>query len=431
MKNFFLKKLLLGNNVILNIIYGALYIVLYSHVWKKYCVPVWHAYYYENVAHSSAYEMAGYLVALFPVVFYRGIKNTSSWISVILYYFGYVPIILGTLFNYSETNDYNIVGYWVVLCLFMSLYFLADRSKWKTSYKKKTVPLNRVWAFVAISFVILLATNYSRMRLVSLDNVYDLRLQEGNWGGPLVGYIAAWAGTFTFPFVFCYGIYYHNKKCIIIGALLFVFQYSIFGLKSQLFAPLILLGLYKFFEWQEKWDLNLLPLFTIGISILSLWFMDNLDNPSIYLLAAVFLMRTLTISGCLFAGWYLPFFQSHPYTYFQHINFVNAITGGNPYAGKAIGTVVSEGGMNANAVFWAMDGITAGGVVGVFVVSLLFLIFLYYINSITTESNLRFVCILFVMPTIALLNVSFFTFLLSEGVLLIILTMFCVKLPDD
>ena len=87
--------------------------------------------------------------------------------------------------------------------------------------------------------------------------------------------------------------------------------------------------------------------------------------------------------------------------------------------------------MNANAVFWAMDGITAGGVVGVFVVSLLFLIFLYYINSITTESNLRFVCILFVMPTIALLNVSFFTFLLSEGVLLIILTMFCVKLPDD
>jgi len=311
----------------------------------------------------------------------------------------------------------------------MSLYFLADRSKWKQAPKKHTVPLCYIWYFAAFSFVVILANNYSRMRLVGFDQVYDLRLQEGDWGGPIVGYIASWASNYFFPFVFCYGIYFKSRKYLIIGILLFVFIYSFFGLKSQLLAPIYMYGLYKLLNWQEKYNLNFLALISIGITVLSLWLMANLENPAIYMLASVFLMRTLTIAGCLFAGWYLPFFQSHPYTYFQHINIIGAITGGNPYHGQAIGTVVSEGGMNANAIFWAMDGVSACGVYGVAIVSFFFWLFLLYVNSLIDESNKKFFCILFIMPTVALLNVSFFTFLLSDGGLLIILTLFYVKLP--
>lgn len=430
MKNSILKKILLGNSLFHNLIYASLYIVLFDYVWKDYCVPIWKDYYYYNIPHSLYYDIFGYLIALLPIVFYRGIKNVSSWICVILYYFGYVPIILGLLYNFPETNNYGIIAYWFILCTFMSLYFLTDRFKWKHKKRKQFVSLNVIWFFTAISFLFLLAFNYSRMRLVSFEEVYDLRLQEGNWGGPLLGYIKSWACYFFFPFVFCYGIYNKSKKIIIIGILLFVFNYSIFGLKSQLLAPIFLFGLYKFFQWQKKYNLNLLSLLTIALSILSIWLINNLDNPTIYILAAVFLMRTLTISGCLFAGWYLPFFQSHPYTYFQHINIINVLTGGNPYAGREIGKVVSEDGMNANAIFWAMDGVTAGGIYGVLIVSFCFWLFLYYINSLTNEINKDFVCILFLMPTVALLNVSFFTFIFSCGALFIILTLLYIKLPE-
>ena len=168
--------------------------------------------------------------------------------------------------------------------------------------------------------------------------------------------------------------------------------------------------------------------FTVSISFLSLFLMNNLENEICYMFAAVFLMRTLTISGCLFAGYYLPFFHDHSYTYFSHINIINFFFNSNPYAGREIGNVVSEGGMNANAIFWAMDGVAGGGVVGVFIVSVLFLGFLYLINALSSSTNRRFVCIIMVMPTIALLNVSFFTFILSEGVLLILLCLYKVKL---
>jgi hypothetical protein len=267
------------------------------------------------------------------------------------------------------------------------------------------------------------------MRLSAFNDVYGLRAENAGQGGAFIGYLSAWAATYTFPMVFCYGLITKKKIYIIIGCLLFIFLYSIFGLKSHCLAPLILLLLYKFFQWQEKKDINLMPYFTIGIGILSYYLLNNLSNPEVYTLAAVFLMRTLTISGCLFSGYYVPFFESHPNTYFTHINILDYLTGANPYHGQAIGNVVSNGGMNANAIFWAMDGVTAMDVAGVFIVSVLFFLFLLYINTLTTKENKAFLCTMMVMPTMALLNVSFFTFLLSEGVILLILTIKFVDIP--
>ena len=85
--------------------------------------------------------------------------------------------------------------------------------------------------------------------------------------------------------------------------------------------------------------------------------------------------------------------------------------------------------MNANAIFWAMDGVTAMGVTGVAIVSILFAIFLIFINRLVNDENKAFVCTLLIMPTMMLLNVSFFTFLLSEGIILIVLALRYVDIP--
>lgn len=69
---------------------------------------------------------------------------------------------------------------------------------------------------------------------------------------------------------------------------MFLFLYMIFGLKTYFLAPLILYAMYRFFLWQEMKDVNLIPIFTIGILILSWFFLANLDNPTLYVLAAVF-----------------------------------------------------------------------------------------------------------------------------------------------
>lgn len=410
-------------------LFASIFIATYTYVWKDYCVPVWHAYYYFDVPHSSFYEGIGYLVALIPSVCYRGIKNVSSWICLFLYYFGYIPIVLGLLFNYPEENDVNVVGYWLVLLIAMCSYFLIDRIKYQEKNNIGKVPIKVIWFFGALTFIALFIVYHNNMRLVDFTQIYELRAENAGKGGVLMGYLTAWAGTFTFPIIICYGLLLKKKIFFIIGSLLFVFLYMIFGLKTYLLAPLILYGMYKFFLWQEAMDVNLMSIFSLGILLLSVFFLSNLDNPTIYVLAAVFLMRTLTISGCLFAGYYVPFFNSHPNTYFNHVSFVNMVTGADPYHGQAIGTVVSEGGMNANAIFWAMDGVTSMGVTGVAIVSVLFGIFLIYVNRLINKKNKAFVCTLLIMPTMMLLNVSFFTFLLSEGIILLILTIRYVNIP--
>lgn len=426
-----LKNLFLGKSKLINLLYASIYIILFTHVWRTYCVPIWSSFNYRDVPHDLSYEIFGFFIALFPIIFYKGILNVSSWISLILYYFGYVPIVLGLLFNFPENNSVGVVWYWIVLFIAMSAFFLADRSSYKIKKTRKSLSINVIWWFSLITFILMFVTYRGNMRIVNFREIYDLREQNSQIGGGFLNYLNAWSATFTFPFVFCYGLLKRNKKFIIIGILLFVFLYSIFGLKTHLLAPLILILFFIFFKWQDNSGINLIPPFTLGISTLSIILLFNLDNPTVYLLAAVFLMRTLTISGCLFAGYYVPYFHNHPNTYFTHVNIIDYFTGANPYHGQEIGKVVSEGGMNANAIFWAMDGVTAMGVAGVAIISLIFLIFLIFLNAFVTSHNKAFVCTMMILPTIALLNVSFFTFILSEGVLLLILTLLFVEIPFE
>ncbi|NOU59224.1 hypothetical protein [Marinifilum caeruleilacunae] len=429
--NRFFKIVFCGNSTLKNVLFGALYIFIFSYVWKYYCVTVWHAYFYLDVPHSFIYDCFGYAIALIPILFYKGIRNVSSWLSLILYYFGYVPIVLGLLFNFKEVNDYHVIEYWMVLCIAMSMYFYSDRIRIKIKHPSRKIPIKVIWFFAIIILLLQFAVYHNNMRIVSFTSVYQLRAENAEVGNAFMGYINSWSGSFIFPLIFVYGLFKKDKKFIVFGALSFLFLYSIFGAKSDFLAPLILFGFYKFFLWQYKMNINLLSILTISLGLLTLLLLCNLENEIVYVLAAVFLMRTMTISGILFVGYYMPFFQSHPYTFFSHVNIINAITNSNPYAGEAIGKVVTEGGMNANAVFWAMDGVTAMGVTGVAIVSFLFLLFLILINSLATAENRNFLCILFLIPMVALLNTSFFSFLLSEGVFLIILTILFVNLKYD
>ena len=65
---------LLSNNIFSNLLFASLYIATFAYVWKTYCVPVWHAYFYYDVPHSEFYEAIGYLVALVPVLFTEELK---------------------------------------------------------------------------------------------------------------------------------------------------------------------------------------------------------------------------------------------------------------------------------------------------------------------------------------------------------------------
>ena len=75
-----------------------------------------------------------------------------------------------------------------------------------------------------------------------------------------------------------------------------------------------------------------------------------------------------------------------------------------------------------------MDGVASCGVWGVGIISFIVFYFLMLLNGICNNNNKYFVYTIILMPMVALVNVSFFTTVLSKGILFIFLTIGFVKI---
>jgi hypothetical protein len=131
-------------------------------------------------------------------------------------------------------------------------------------------------------------------------------------------------------------------------------------------------------------------------------------------------MRTFCMVGVLMS-FYTEFFQTHPYTYFSHINVVRAYVP-YPYS-EALGNVIGHfmvpevGGqvMDANASFLATDGMAALGFAGVVLSGIFFRIFIGIFNVAVDFKVLALGCCALVPLLMSVTNASLFSSLLTNG----------------
>lgn len=374
------------------------------------------------------HRLIGYFFAIYPVLFFRGLRNASSWVSIILYYVGYIPMIMGLCLDMPLNTKVNIEAYYITLSLSMSAFFLADHGKivLKKSSKKKISP-KLIWIITILFTVMLFVTYGGNMRLANFTEIYILREENAPKELSGIGYIYSWCANFFYPFVFCTGLIKNNKKYILLGIAAFVLLFSIMGQKSDIFAPLILWALYRIVRWVDKNGTNIMAPITIGILIISILLFRNVESESVFGIAGLFFNRTLGVSA-YHVPMYLDFFADHPYTYFSHINIVNAITHSYPYP-ESLGRMISpeEDGV-ANAIFWLMDGVASCGALGIIIISAIVYAFLLMINGICNAKNKYFIYTMMLIPMVALVNVSFFTTVLSKGILFLFLTVWFVNI---
>lgn len=426
--NFFIRGLF-GNTKLHNILYALLYIVFFDYLWEHF-ESVYYA--YQGVIYVSDinHRVVGYIFALYPILFYRGLINASSWVSIIIYFVGYVPLIMGLCLDLPLDTRINIYPYYISLSIAMSSFFWADRGR--ISFKmgrKKMLDERFIWV-IAILFTLLLLIKYAgNMRLVNFSEIYQLREENRATDISAIGYIYGWCANFFYPFVFCLGLIRKNNKMLLIGGLAFLFLFSIMGQKSDLFAPLILWVLYRVVIWQDKYRANVMGPISIGIILLSIVLLVNVQKESVFIIAGLFLSRTLGVNA-YHVPMYLNFFRENPYTYFSHINFINAITHSYPYK-QSIGQMVAGNGSNSNAIFWLMDGVASCGVYGVVIISIIVFVFLLFLNGICNNRNKYFIYTMMLIPLVALVNVSFFTTVLSKGVLFLFLTVWFVDVSYE
>lgn len=399
------------------LIIGLVYSILFVYGYIDYLEP---NYAYAGFAiiperlEMTGFGLTTFILAVIPLLLYSGINYISSFICIFIYYILYVPIIF-TLFLNSPFSVPDVLRVEILFCICMSLLFCADKIK----FRKHIVLYSRINIYKLVYFLTILSTIYmliiyrGSLKLVSFEDVYDLRSSNNELGGDIfTSYISSWLSNAFIPLTFVYGLFTSNKMYIWVATLACLVIYMATAGKSVILFPLLMYGLYQLLK---RVNLNG-SFFAIGTLLIALMLFTLSFDLNVFI-GAVFWMRTLG-NGGLLVNYYYQFFADHPVTYYSHINFVNALTQSYPYGNIPLGKVIGVeywGDTNSNASFWATDGIASLGEIGILASSIfLFLIFVGF-NKISKRYNKVFLILVLVPFINSLLNMSLFTSMLTGG----------------
>ncbi|WP_297218896.1 hypothetical protein [uncultured Prevotella sp.] len=374
------------------------------------------------------------LLSVLPFAAYRGLTKLSSFFSLFLYLFVYLPFIHAIFVAYN-ISQLQIYSYSLAMMVIMiSLFKLGG--EWtllRDIVVKPQISLRTIEIITLVLTLLYVAIAHSSMHFVNIftqsGDMYAYREQNSeveSLGG--IAYVQGWLFGAFYPFLLVSYLKMKRRKMALLPLIGYFLLFAVDMQKMTFLMPFALIFMYYVISLNEEKICNYLHSFMmVCILIISLVLYIFQDDEIVFTLAAIVLLRTVCVAGWL-TQFYIHFFNENPYTYYSHINIVNYITESYPYT-EPLGKVVAYGSQNANANFFLTDGVAACGLVGIVMIGLFFATILMFINSISARYKKSDMFIMF-MPTIAyFLNASIFTTLLSSGLFILIILVACFK--DD
>lgn len=369
--------------------------------------------------------------SLLPMCFYHGTKKISSFFSLFLYIFVYIPIVhaMSVIWNVPNIDVFSVNG---ILCLLFCINFAIDKKiKIIKDFRiVPSIPYKWIVAITILLTLIFVVLQFKKMHFVNpisqQDLLYDFRAQNSEDGGGFINYIAGWLFGAFYPFLLVNFLKKREwfKSSLILGGYVLLFMVDM--QKITFFMPLFLAGMYFLIKANidsiAKYlhSYIMVPLCIAGPILLGLQ-----NNKILFIVASFVILRTICVSGWL-TQMYVHFFQIHKFTYYSHISIVNFFTHSYPYD-VGLGKIVAYNTQNANATFFLTDGYAAWGTIGILIIGIFFLFFLSIINAIGYRYKVSDLMIVFLPSLSYLLNTSIFTTLLSNGMIITIFLLCCTK----
>ena len=369
---------------------GVLYALAYDYVYREFVdcfFPLNRESYHSMSGFAFLYYM---LLASIPFVFYRGLKTVAASFSFFTYILAYIPI-LNALFSYSFSETIQL-EYSLTLFVCMCVFFATDRMyllKYLFAKRKKLISFRVLEYFVLICMVLLILLNLSQLTFVNFlekgSELYEARADNNLKGVYFIG----WMRSCFLPLIMVKSLCESNFRKYVFAFVAFIIIFMMDKQKITAVFPLVLTGLY----YVARKDNNVFSTYFHAIIIMFIIFVSFsmvayisytdttlMSNPIIFSIAALFVMRTQCIEG-MEAVRYFSFFvnQDNPFTYYGHVKVINALTNIYPYSESVGETVAGDGGVS-NATFWLMDGVAAMGIIGVIIISILFVVFKSIMN---------------------------------------------------
>jgi len=345
----------------------------------------------------------------------------SSVIALVLFCMSYVPASsLFGLANLPYRFFMYVCIFWGLLLALTRLFLikLKPGQKKNTGFKNPRIKDSLIeaiaWAFGA--YILLLSFRYNRLYInLNLENVYELRSAAAlaNFGG-FNGYLMTWAAV-VFSFA---AIRYYEKKMwsrFLLICYLQLLLFSINGMRTTLFfIPIAIIG----YILVTPRRLSMIPLFLTCINLGALLFFVVYKS---VVLTGLLIYRVYYIPAML-GFQYFDFFSKNPpdmlaQSVFRRLGSVSRYDIPIPYL---IDSAYSDGKSMANTGMFG-DAFANFGPFGSILYPILFTIVFKVFDIASIGLNLRSYIVIVLVVSLAFSNVSFFTALLSNGLLMAIL----------
>lgn len=417
------------------VISALLFCLAFQYAYESYIYPTYAYAHFRYFPQTVTQYILNYVLVALPLAAWRPSEEPSAFGVCLIYAVCYIPIQVMVPFMLDQAYS-PVLLMQMAICGSMALLFLASRSGAVSGITKQPVDgrLNLViMIFAGAALVLLVATNFQIMRLVSFADVYDLRLDASDQESiGAVQYLSSWLSYCFLPFFIARGIISRHWASLAIGLTGCLLVYLSSGAKSVILMPLIMLVMWFVLKARKDF-LSLLLSGSAAATILVLFLPDD------SLLSwgkSVLLMRTFAVGGWTVSLYY-EYFSANEYTYYSHIRFIDMITQGYPYGARSLGQMIGieySGSdlANFNANFWASDGLAALGLWGIPVVTGILCGFLILVNRASSYFDSEFISLWMSGFWLALLNVPLSTAILSGGggLIVILLWISRLQLPD-
>lgn len=434
MKNI-LHILFDSHSILGKLLCGLIYCLVYDYIFKNF---IHYNFYYMGIDYIEMNPLQYFLwlvLSIVPFLSYKGVEEISSFFVFFLYIFVYIPFI-HTLFVISGMETFTTCCYALVMFAFFVVYFKTG-TNWcifKNLALRPSISLKAIEIITFLLTAIFIIARRDSLHFVNIftqsDLMYEFRAEnaESIEGLGLINYVKGWLYGAFYPFLLV--CYIKQKKRI--GSISILFCYILLFMadmqKLTFFTPFFMIAFYFLIRIREKAFSHkmhaIIIYFIITVSIILFTLKDNTLG---FIIGSMFFLRTTCVAGWL-SQFYLHFFVDNPYTYYSHINIVNAFTGAYPY-NVPLGVAVSYGNQNANANFFLTDGLAAGGIIGIIIIGIIFFILLHFMNAISYRYKKTDLLIVF-LPTLSyILNTSLFTTMLSNGLLALVLLLISSESP--
>ncbi len=276
------------------------------------------------------------------------------------------------------------------------------------------------WLHSVVTYALLAATTGISLRLVALDDVYDVRAayREGTQAHGLLGYLLSSQANVVNTALMARGMTRRNVPLIAIGVLGQLVLYSGTGFKTILFSfPAVLLVAVATHVSHGRARAPGLA-YVVGpvVLMIAAALADELQGGLLW--TSLFARRFLITPGLL-TSVYVDFFDENPLAVFGR-SFLRWWVD-SPYdrsIALEVGQYLQPGGtVAANANLFA-DGFANFGHAGMIGTGVVLLAFLRFVDWAARGLPLTFASMVMLMPSITLTNTSLITAMLSHGLAL-------------